>query len=105
MIFIETPLFTKVITTLLSDDDYTALQRHLIQLPDAGDIIQGTGGARKIRWSVTGQRGGKSGGIRVIYFFKTRDNQIYLLLAYPKGKQDNLTDQQKAIVKMLIKEL
>jgi hypothetical protein len=51
MVFIETPIFTADVQTLLSDDDYTALQQHLVTKPDAGDVIAGTGGLRKVRWT------------------------------------------------------
>jgi mRNA-degrading endonuclease RelE of RelBE toxin-antitoxin system len=64
--FIETPVFTRQITTLLDDADYRQLQVTLALKPGAGDIIRGSGGLRKVRWAVRGR--GKSGGIRVIYY-------------------------------------
>ena len=63
MVFIETSVFTKQVTELLSDDDYVFLQTHLAENPTAGDVIQGTGGLRKMRWAAMGK--GKRGGVRV----------------------------------------
>lgn len=65
MVIIETPIFTRLIKALMSDDDYRSLQEALVQRPDTGAIIQGSGGLRKVRWSLEGT--GKSGGVRVIY--------------------------------------
>ena len=64
--FIETRLFTKLVPQYLSDDEYAALQQALVADPTAGDLIRGSGGVRKLRWSVAGR--GKRGGIRVIYY-------------------------------------
>jgi len=69
MTFVETKLFTKLVQEYLSDDEYAALQQSLIVSPEAGDVIPGSGGVRKVRWSVAGR--GKRGGIRVIYFSRT----------------------------------
>ncbi len=67
MVIIETRTFTRQVTALLSDDEYRALQTELAGRPDAGAIIQGSGGIRKLRWSVHGR--GKRGGVRVIYYW------------------------------------
>ncbi len=67
MVFIETPIFTVGVKSLLSDEDYAALQLHLVSQPDAGDVIAGTGGLRKVRWTTAGR--GKRGGTRVIYYY------------------------------------
>jgi len=66
MVFVETPLFTRRVVELLDDDSYARFQAMLIRDPDAGDVIQGTGGLRKIRVAVSGR--GKRGGARVIYY-------------------------------------
>ena len=63
MVFVETGLFTKLLPHYLSDDEYRGLQIHLSQRPDAGDLIRGSGGVRKVRWAVAGK--GKSGGLRI----------------------------------------
>jgi hypothetical protein len=66
MVFIESPVFTRQLKELLSDESYAELQWFLAALPNAGDVIQGTGGLRKVRWTVHGR--GKRGGVRVIIF-------------------------------------
>lgn len=103
MIFIETPTFTRLIVELLTDDEYSKLQTELSNRPDAGDLNNNGGGIRKLRWKRTGT--GKSGGIRVIYYWLTEDNQILMLVAYPKSVKDNLTDKETAILRSLVKEL
>lgn len=66
MKIVETSIFTRKLRTLLSDEEYRLLQNELIKNPEKGKIIKGSGGLRKIRWSISGK--GKSGGVRVIYF-------------------------------------
>ena len=99
VIFIETPVFTADLLCLLSDDDYAELQKYLVNNPLAGDVIQQTGGLRKLRWSAGGK--GKRGGVRVIYYYVVPATQIRLLLIYKKGIQDNLTSDQKKILRQL----
>lgn len=103
MVFIETPTFTRLISTLLPDDEYAKLQEELIKRPDAGDLIKNGGGIRKLRWKRPGS--GKSGGVRVIYYWMATDGTILMLVAYPKSTKDNLTDQETAILRKLVKEL
>ncbi|MDR0779995.1 MAG: type II toxin-antitoxin system RelE/ParE family toxin [Pseudomonadales bacterium] len=96
MVFIETAIFTKRLYELMDDDSYAAFQRSLIKKPDAGDLIEETGGLRKIRVAAHGR--GKHGGARVIYYHFTAASQIALLLIYPKNAQDDLTaDERKAL--------
>lgn len=99
-VFKETPVFTKLISGLLSDEEYKELQLHLIENPESGDLIQGTGGLRKVRWAKHDT--GKSGGIRIIYYWITEKNQIFMLLAYPKGVQESLSAKQKNQLKKLV---
>lgn len=82
VVFIETPVFTRLVKEALSDEDYGAFQQVLAVRPDAGDLIRGGGGIRKVRWVLPGR--GKSGGIRVIYYWRVRADQIYLLFLFPK---------------------
>jgi hypothetical protein len=103
MVFIEPPTFTRLITELLDDDEYSKLQMELSIHPDAGDLIKNGGGIRKLRWKRPGS--GKSSGIRVIYYWLTEDNQIFMLVAYPKSVKDTLTDKETAILRNLVKEL
>ena len=100
--FIETPTFTRQIQVIATDDELKELQRTLIAQPDKGDLIQGTGGLRKIRMALGNQ--GKSGGARVIYFLATAE-RVDLILAYPKSVKDNLTPAEKATLKTLTHQL
>jgi len=88
MIFVETTGFTNILTKMMSDDEYSALQAFLITHPGAGKIIRGSGGMRKLRWAVQGK--GKSGGARIIYYWMPRKEHIYLLTAYTKGDRENI---------------
>ncbi|WP_061709497.1 type II toxin-antitoxin system RelE/ParE family toxin [Pseudenterobacter timonensis] len=94
--FIETLLFTRQIKCIATDDELKELQKELIARPDKGDLIQHTGGLRKIRMSA-GSRG-KRGGGRVIYFLATKE-VIFLLMAYSKSTRDRLTDKEKGELK------
>lgn len=85
MIFIETTKFTKILSDYLSDDEYRMLQWHLQEKPDSGDVVRGSAGVRKIRWAPDGQ--GKSGGVRVIYYWKKSDSEIWMLTIYSKSEQ------------------
>ena len=91
--FIETPMFTRQIKQIATDEELRELQKTLIESPDKGDLIQKTGGLRKIRMATGNQ--GKSGSVRVIYFLATAE-VIYLVMAYPKSTKDSLTDAEKA---------
>ena len=86
--FIESPLFTRQIHDYLSDDEYSAFQTFLVNSPDAGDIVKGSGGVRKIRWKRKGA--GKSGGVRVMYHARMQFGEIWLLLIYAKGAVDSI---------------
>jgi hypothetical protein len=88
MIFIETSTFTKLIGSYLTDDEYRGLQGFLLEHPDAGKIVRGSGGVRKLRWAIAGK--GKRGGIRVIYYWKRADDEVWLLTVYGKGVRDTI---------------
>ena len=103
MLFIETPTFTRMIVALLPDDEYAALQADLAVDPERGDLIRGGGGIRKLRWAAQGR--GKSGGIRVIYYWVRQDDRILMLIAYPKSRKDTLTAAETAALRRLVKEL
>lgn len=103
MEFIETPTFTRLVTQILTDGDYCNLQNILAEFPDRGDLIQGSGGIRKLRYALPGR--GKSGGVRVIYYWKKNQHLIYLLLIYPKSKKDNLSSTETNLLRELVKEL
>ncbi|HFI5668939.1 TPA: type II toxin-antitoxin system RelE/ParE family toxin [Klebsiella michiganensis] len=97
--FIELQGFSKRRQVLLPDDEFRAFQESLINDPEAGDTISGTGGFRKIRWSRPGT--GKRGGVRVIYYNVTIKGRIYLALIYPKNEQDGLSQEQKKILRQV----
>ena len=102
MEFLETPIFTKQITRLISDEEYHLLQLQLAVRPESGDIIKGSGGIRKLRWAGSGQ--GKRGGIRVVYYFIDQDEQVYMLFAYPKNVTADLTPDQLKELRKLVEE-
>ena len=103
--FIETPVFTKLITDLLEDEDYRRMQEYLLIYPTAGNVIAGTAGCRKLRWRVSGRKGGKSGGMRVIYYFRNAADQIILLLAYDHRTIDDLAPGQKRRLAGIVRQL
>jgi hypothetical protein len=103
MEFIETQTFTRLLSGLLTDDEYTGLQNDLMEDPQRGDIFRGGGGIRKLRYALPGR--GKSGGVRVIYYWLRNDGQIYMLLIYPKSKKDTLTEKETALLREFVKEL
>jgi mRNA-degrading endonuclease RelE of RelBE toxin-antitoxin system len=103
MEFIETKIFTKQITELLSDDEYRILQNQLIGNPEIGNIIKGSGGIRKVRHAIQGV--GKSSGIRVIYYWICSHDKIHMLLSYPKSKKDNLSPKEISILKSIVDEI
>jgi mRNA-degrading endonuclease RelE of RelBE toxin-antitoxin system len=99
MLFIETPVFTRQVLELLSDEEYAEFQQFLMENPDAGDVIEGTGGLRKVRWKQGGK--GKRGGVRVIYYFVDAADQLRMLLIYRKGIQDDMTPDQRRQLKAI----
>ena len=99
MVFIESPVFTRQAAELLDDEDYSELQQFLVTQPNAGDLIQGNGGLRKIRWVTAGR--GKRGGSRVIYFHAAKQRQIRMLLIYRKGIKDDLSAAEKKLLRSL----
>lgn len=100
MQIIETSAFTRRVTEILSDEEYRALQDMLVQNPETGALIVGTGGARKVRWAVKG--GAKSGGARVIYYWANARGVILMLAIYTKSEQATLTDAQKKALRAII---
>ena len=104
MEFIEAPYFTKLLADYLSDEDYRELQRHLASDPEAGDVIQGTGGFRKVRWADPRRGQGRRGGLRVIYYYFEQDRQIWFLTMYGKDEAADLTPKEKRALKAALEE-
>ena len=86
--FIETRLFSRLVRDYLSDEDYCKLQSELIKNPEAGAVVCGSGGVRKLRWAATGR--GKRGGYRVIYYVRRPESVIWMLTIYPKSETDSI---------------
>lgn len=100
MVLVETQEFSRRISRDLDDDQYHDLQTALCKYPEAGDVIPGSGGFRKIRWHVAGR--GKRGGLRVIYFREMSEERIYLLDVYAKNEKANLARGQLKVLRRLV---
>ena len=103
MVFIETPVFTKQVVEALTDEQYGLLQGSLVARPEAGDLIRGSGGIRKLRWALSGR--GKRGGVRVIYFWRVSESQIFMLTMYAKNERTDLTAAQIKQLSRVVEEL
>ncbi len=101
MRFIETQIFTKQLQKLLDDDSYRMLQSALMLKPDAAPIIQGSGGLRKMRWSLPGS--GKRGSLRLLYYWDPPED-IYMIFIYQKAKQESITPAQLKVLRKLVEE-
>ena len=86
--FIESSAFERVRAVYLDDEEYAELQQFMMQNPEAGNIIRGSGGVRKLRWRR--QDSGKRGGLRVIYFMRYRHNEFWMLALYAKSRRENV---------------
>lgn len=102
-LFIETTAFSRARLGLMQDDELQEFQVWLLENYDLGKTISGTGGCKKVRWSRPGV--GKSGGVRVIYFARTQQGRIYLLIIYPKSWVDTLSAVQKSQLKAAVQRL
>ena len=102
MEFIEAPAFTRFLSGYLADEFFREMQSFLLANPSAGDVMQGTGGFRKLRWLDDRRGKGKRGGLRVIYYHFPDDEQIWFLTIYGKNEADDLSASQKKSLKELI---
>jgi mRNA-degrading endonuclease RelE of RelBE toxin-antitoxin system len=100
MEFIEAPAFTRYLHDYLTDDEFLGLQSFLLKHPEAGKVVPGSGGVRKLRWAMAGK--GKSGGVRVIYYFKKQEDEIWLLTIYSKSEVGNIPAH---ILRQIAKEI
>ena len=95
--FIESSTFERILPLYLDDDEYSELQQFLMQNPEAGELVPGSGGVRKARWARPGM--GKRGGLRVIYFVRYQPNEFWMLTLYAKAKR---ADVPAHILKQLL---
>ncbi len=102
MRFIETPVFTRAILELMDDEEYGSVQHALLLRPGMGPVIQHSSGLRKIRWAVKGT--GKRGGCRIIYYWDQSTETFYMLYAYRKNEQEDLTSDQIQQLARLVRE-
>jgi len=102
LVFLETPLFTRLLGDYLTDESYRELQRALMENPEIGDVMPGTGGFRNIRWEDASRGKGKRGGLRIIYYDLTAGHQIWFFTLYDKDEAADLTTEQKKVLKKAI---
>jgi hypothetical protein len=93
--FVEAPAFTRYREDYLDDEEFSELQQYLAKNPEAGDLVPGAGGIRKVRWKDSRRGKGKRGGLRVIYYTFLSDEEIWLLTLYDKDEADDLTKEQR----------
>lgn len=103
MTFIEHPLFTKRISELLSDEEYRQFQLVLAANPEAGDVIPGLGGLRKIRLALPGR--GKRGGARALYLLFMNAEAVFLLYVFTKGEFGDLPPDKRRAIRSLVGEI
>ena len=95
MEFFEAPAFTRYLSSYLTDDEYRELQTRLATAPEVGDMIPGSGGFRKVRWADPKRGKGRRGGLRVIYYYFSAANQIWMMTLYDKNEASDLTAREK----------
>jgi hypothetical protein len=103
MLFVELTPFIAFRAAHWTDEELRALQNHLLENPDAGDVIRGSAGLRKLRWTASGR--GKRGGARVIYYHYVSAERIYLIYGYTKNEQEDLTREQLKQLAQLMKDI
>lgn len=104
--FVELPPFARYRAEYLDDEAFRGLQEQLLQQPHRGDVIQGTGGLRKLRFADARRGKGKRGGLRVIYYWWLGGDQFWLFTLYDKDEANDLSaDDRKALKTMLEREL
>lgn len=100
MVIVETRVFTGRIRGLVSDETYRKLQLALVARPDAGAVIPGTGGLRKLRWAGSGR--GKRGGARIIYFWHPGSQRLLMLFVFAKNERGDLSPSQRAALRKIV---
>lgn len=103
-LFVELPAFERNRSNYLTDEAYRALQNEMLKDPEAGDVITGTGGLRKLRYGDATRGKGKRGGLRIIYYWWDLKKQFWLFTIYDKDELSDLSPKEKAILKTLLKQ-
>jgi len=103
-LFFETRLFTKIFSDYLDDNEYRALQNTLLENPEIGEVMPGTGGFRKMRWKDPKRGKGKRGGLRIIYYVLESDCLIWFFMLYDKDEMTDLSGDQKKALKLAIQK-
>ncbi|MCG2598242.1 MULTISPECIES: hypothetical protein [Burkholderiales] len=101
-LFVELPAFSRHRTDYLDDDGFHALQQAMMQRPEAGDVIEGTGGLRKLRFGDPRRGKGKRGGLRVIYYWWDGRSQFWLFTLYDKDEMNDLTARDRKLLKSML---
>ncbi|VAW66036.1 hypothetical protein MNBD_GAMMA10-3376 [hydrothermal vent metagenome] len=104
LVFFETPVFTRLLPEYLDDKEYRALQLALLENPELGDLMPGTGGFRKMRWKDPRRGRGKRGGLRVIYYHLTTDHRVWFFSLYDKDEAPDLSADEKKLLKQAIQK-
>lgn len=102
MVIVETSVFTRHVLDLLTAEEYRKVQAALVNRPNLGSVIEGSGGLRKLRWGVHGR--GKRGGVRIIYYWAAEQERLLMLFVYAKTVRDDLTPTQLKILRKIVEE-
>lgn len=102
-LFVELPAFSRYRADYLDDEGFRALQNELVESPEKGDVIEGTGGLRKLRRPDQRRGKGKRGGLRVIYFWWEAGRQFWLFTIYNKDEMEDLSAKEKGLLKDMLK--
>jgi len=100
---VETPDFVAAVRRLMDEMERSSLVLYLAHNPEAGDLVPGTGGVRKLRWTLEGR--GKRGGARVIYYFHSERIPLFALDVYAKNERSDLSEDEKARLKRFVKAI
>jgi hypothetical protein len=103
-LFVELPAFERNRSAYLTDEALRGLQNAMLKNPEAGDVITGTGGLRKVRHGDATRGKGKQGGLRIIYYWWGPKRQFWLFTLYDKDELDDLSPKEKAVLKTLLKQ-
>jgi mRNA-degrading endonuclease RelE of RelBE toxin-antitoxin system len=102
MVIVETSMFTRRVLQLLAEEEYRKLQAALVNRPQAGVMIRGSGGLRKVRWAGSGR--GKRGGVRIIYYWAAEQAQLLMLFIFAKNERDDLSPDQVKILRTIVED-